>query len=81
MLQSGIELMDFKWFEQNHLSFSSTDHRMELRSIDEGSDSKMEGEIAIVLCPGLLKWGRDNAENWNSWSVWTRARVEVFELR
>lgn len=81
MLQSGIELMDFKWFEQNHLSFSSTDHRMELRSIDEGSDSKMEGEIAIVLCPGLLKWGRDNAENWNSWSVWTRARVEVFERR
>jgi hypothetical protein len=55
--------------------------RMELRSIDEGSDSKMEGEIAIVLRPGLLKWGRDNAENWNSWSVWTRARVEVFERR
>lgn len=79
ILQSGIELMDLKWFKENNLKFSSMDNRMELRACDEFSKRHMEGEVMVVLCPGLLKWGRDNGDNWESWSVWARARVELME--
>ena len=47
--------MDLKWFKDNNLKFSSMDNRIELRSRDEFSKSNIQGEVIVVLCPGLLK--------------------------
>ena len=53
------------------------DDRIESRFDREDYDSEKDLRIVLILWPGFLKWGNDNAENLDQWCVWTRAIVEL----
>jgi hypothetical protein len=77
-LEAGVSMMSHQT-----LSDASAEVRREwatLRNDDDDGDeakSRFQGTIAMVLYPGLLKWGRDNGSNWGTWSVWSKARIEM----
>ena len=52
---------------------------MKSRLGDEDYDPEDRLRVDLVLSPGFLKYGNDNAENLDDWSVWTPAIVEVHD--
>ncbi len=83
-LQSGLVLMDKPWFckqadERGRVSPSDMGDRMRLLYEPDGG-KVIKGKVAVVLFPGLLKYGSDNGEGWESWSVWKPAIVELMDM-
>ena len=50
---------------------------MKSRLGDEDYDPQDLLRVDLVLSPGFLKYGNDNAENLDDWSVWAPAIVEI----
>ena len=64
-------------FNGNDRLFIPNDPRVKSRLGDEDYDPQDLLRVDLVLSPGFLKYGNDNAENLDDWSVWTPAIVEI----
>jgi hypothetical protein len=83
-LQSGLVLMDKAWFskhtdENGHILPSVVGNRMRLLYEPDGG-KVIKGKVAVVISPGLLKYGADSGEGWETWSVWTPAIVQLMDM-
>ncbi|KAM7191241.1 hypothetical protein V8F20_009419 [Naviculisporaceae sp. PSN 640] len=91
-LQSGLVMMDKEWFQAHHTDEdglispphlgSRVDLKLQIASGPSSGDPHDQegvnrGKLALVLFPGLLKYGNDNGDNWESWTVWIQAKVLV----
>jgi len=79
MSEQSSELQIFckSWFNNN--DFILNDPRVKSRLGDEDYDPQDLLRVDLVFSPGLLKYGNDNAENLDDWSVWTPAIVETHD--
>ena len=77
MLESGLRVVNLEYIARRRNGYYY-DAWMELKNdaLNEDEESP-SGTVAVVLYPGLLKIGRDNGSNWESWTVWSKAKVEL----
>lgn len=87
-LHSGLVLMDKTWLGKNHtdenglISPNLLGSRIEYlpnTTLPEG-DRVIKAKLSIVLFPGLLKYGSDDGENWDSWTAWVPARLQLTDM-
>jgi len=79
VLNSGFQLLDQRWLRACKDPVHPGDDRVNIqgwRESDQSLDVRAVGSIVIV--PGILKWGNDNGENWENWSVYTPAYISVY---
>lgn len=81
---SGLVLMNKGWLQEHvdgdgYISVSTMGSRIEPRSPPDGGKTIVKGKVALVLLPGLLKYGSDDGEHWDSWTVWTPAKVHLMD--
>ena len=74
---SELKVVSKSWFNNNDRHFIPNDPRAKSRLGDEDYDPQELLRVDLVLSPGFLKYGNDNAENLDIWSVWTPAIVEI----
>lgn len=81
MSKQSSELYMFSkpWFDHNDRLFIPNDPRVKSRLGDEDYDPQDRLRVDLILSPGFLKYGNDNAENLDVWSVWTPAIVEIHD--
>ncbi|KAK0727479.1 hypothetical protein B0T26DRAFT_799487 [Lasiosphaeria miniovina] len=88
-LQSGLVLMDQTWLRRHAsllddtgcISPSDMGSRIEFKfdPVEEGK-KLVRAKAAVVLFPGLLKYGTDGGDNWDTWTVWIPARVQLTDV-
>lgn len=87
-LHSGLVLMDKAWFrrhahekgdEEGRVSPSLLGSRIDVKAEPDGR-LMIKAKVAVILFPGLLKYGSDDGESWDSWSVWIPAKVQLMEI-
>jgi len=76
---SELKMISKSWFNNNDRLFIPNDSRVKSRLGDEDYDPRDRLRVDLVLSPGFLKYGNDNAENLDVWSVWTPAIVEIHD--
>jgi len=76
---SELKMISKSWFNNNDRLFIPNDPRVKSRLGDEDYDPQDLLRVDLVLSPGFLKYGNDNAENLDDWSVWTPAIVEIHD--
>jgi len=76
---SELQILSKPWFDHNNRLFVPNDPRVKSRLGDEDYDPQDRLRVDLILSPGFLKYGNDNAENIDDWSVWTPAIVEVHD--
>ncbi|RPB00763.1 hypothetical protein L873DRAFT_1678963 [Choiromyces venosus 120613-1] len=74
---SELQVLAKPWFNQNNRCFNPNDDRMKSRLGDDDYSSQDDLKVDLILFPGFLKYGNDNAENLDVWNVWTPAIVEI----
>ncbi|PUU75809.1 hypothetical protein B9Z19DRAFT_1130733 [Tuber borchii] len=79
MQSSKLEIFSKSWFNNTNRLFIANDSRVKSRLGDEDYDPQDLLRVDLVLSPGFLKYGNDNAENIDDWSVWTPAIVEIYD--
>ncbi|RSL41497.1 hypothetical protein CEP54_015798 [Fusarium duplospermum] len=83
-LLSGLVPMDKAWLHEHvdgegYVSVSTMGSRIEPRSPPDGGKAIVKGKVALVLFPGLLKYGSDGGEHWDSWTVWIPAKIHLMD--
>ncbi|RSL88429.1 hypothetical protein CEP51_001744 [Fusarium floridanum] len=81
---SGLVPMNKGWLHEHvdgdgYISVSTMGSRIELRSPPDGGKTIVKGKVALVLFPGLLKYGSDDGEHWDSWTVWIPAKIHLMD--
>ncbi|CUS11600.1 unnamed protein product [Tuber aestivum] len=76
---SELRVLSKSWFSKRDRLFTPDDDRMENRYGGEDYDSQDNLRVDLILSPGFLKHGNDNAENLDDWDVWTPAIVEIHD--
>ncbi|KAF5570128.1 hypothetical protein FPANT_13803 [Fusarium pseudoanthophilum] len=81
---SGLVPMNKGWLQEyvdadGYISASTLGSRIEPRYPPDGGKTIIKGKVALVLFPGLLKYGSDDGEHWDSWTVWTPAKVHLMD--
>jgi len=76
---SKLQILSKSWLSNNDRHFIPNDPRVKSRLGDEDYDLQDLLRADLVLSPGFLKYGNDNAENLDDWSVWTPAIVEIHD--
>ncbi|PWW74263.1 hypothetical protein C7212DRAFT_365280 [Tuber magnatum] len=76
---SELQILSKSWFSNKDRLFTPDDGRMENRYGGEDYDSQTDLRVDLILSPGFLKYGNDNAENLDVWNVWTPAIVEIHD--
>jgi hypothetical protein len=75
-LKAGVSMMSYQV-----LSDVSAGVRQQWATLqnEDGkeAESRFQGVIAMVLYPGLLKWGRDDGSDCETWSVYSQAKIEM----
>ncbi|KAG0124761.1 hypothetical protein HOY82DRAFT_673416 [Tuber indicum] len=74
---SELRMLSKSWFSENNRLFTLDDVRMESRLGNDEYDPQDDLRVDLILFPGFLKYGNDNAENLDDWNVWTPAIVEI----
>ncbi|KAK4446754.1 hypothetical protein QBC34DRAFT_427817 [Podospora aff. communis PSN243] len=84
-LCAGRVAMDKAWFEENadkdgFISPSEMGERIEARFSSKAGKLResAKARAGIVLFPGLLKYGDEYGQNWDHWTVWGSAEVQLF---
>ena len=72
-------MLSKSWLSNNSRLLIPNDPRVKSRLGDEDYDPEDHLRVDLVLSPGFLKYGNDNAENLDDWSVWTPAIVETHD--
>ena len=70
-------MLSKSWLSNNSRLLIPNDPRVKSRLGDEDYNPEDHLRVDLVLSPGFLKYGNDNAENLDDWSVWTPAIVET----
>ncbi|PUU78957.1 hypothetical protein B9Z19DRAFT_1064651 [Tuber borchii] len=65
-------------FNNNNRLFILNDPRVKSRLGDEDYDPQDLLRVDLVLSPGFLKYGNDNAER-DDWNIWTPTIVEIHD--
>ncbi|RSM15086.1 hypothetical protein CDV31_005167 [Fusarium ambrosium] len=81
---SGLVPMNKGWLHEHvdgdgYISVSTMGSRIEPRSPPDGGKAIVKGKVALVLFPGLLKYGSDDGEHWDSWTVWIPAKIHLMD--
>ncbi|KAK3366131.1 hypothetical protein B0T24DRAFT_670252 [Lasiosphaeria ovina] len=88
-LQSGLVLMDQAWLRRHAsrpddtgcISPSDMGSRIDFKFDPAEEGTKLaRAKAAVVLFPGLLKYGTDGGDNWDTWTVWIPARVQLTDV-
>ena len=75
---SKLVITDREWFQENGRQLVSSDDRVTDRLGDEDDDNPgADLMVDLILTPGFLKYGNDNAEYLDQYSVWMPANVDV----
>lgn len=79
---SGLVPMNKGWLQEHvdgdgYISASTLGSRIEPRNLPGEGKTIAKGKVALVLFPGLLKYGSDDGEHWDSWTVWTPAKIHL----
>ncbi|KAG0633162.1 hypothetical protein HOY80DRAFT_913843 [Tuber brumale] len=77
---SELRILSKSWFSKNGRTFVPGDLRVESRLAGEDYDPQDNLRVDLILSPGFLKYGDDNAENLDVWNVWTPTIVELHGL-
>ncbi|KAF5604323.1 hypothetical protein FPCIR_868 [Fusarium pseudocircinatum] len=81
---SGLVPMNKGWLHEHadrdgYISASTMGSRIEPRYPPDEGRTIVKGKVALVLFPGLLKYGSDDGEHWDSWTVWIPAKVHLMD--
>ncbi|KAK0619195.1 hypothetical protein B0T14DRAFT_518781 [Immersiella caudata] len=86
-LRADLIIMNNRWFQHRSdpdgfISPSDLGARIDPRfsAEEEESQAICRAKVGIVLFPGLLKYGNDDGERWDSWTVWTPAKVQLIRV-
>ena len=75
---SKLVIIDKEWFQENGRQLVPSDDRMKDRLGDGDNDNpRADLMVDLILTPGFLKYGNDNAEYLDQYSVWMPAKVDV----
>lgn len=72
-----LRVVNKDWFSESARTFICDDDRMKDRFGEDDIDSRENPRVDIILRPGLLKYGNDEGENFDNYSVWIPALVDL----
>ena len=85
-LHSGLVLMDKAWLASHHtdhdgfISLDTLGSRVDPKTALSEGERAVKGKLSLVLFPGLLKYGSDDGSNWDSWTVWIPAKIQLTDV-
>ena len=74
---SKLVVMDKEWFQKNGRKLGRNDDRMKDRLGDGDDHPEADLTVDLILTPGFLKHGNDDAEHLDQYSVWMPAKVDI----
>ena len=74
---SKLVVIDKEWFQKNGRKLGRNDDRMKDRLGDGDDHPEVDLTVDLILTPGFLKHGNDDAEHLDQYSVWMPAKVDI----
>jgi hypothetical protein len=78
---SKLEIVNKEWFHNNGREVGHSDDRVKGRLAEGDDNPGTDLTVDLILTPGFLKYGNDNAEHLDKYSVWIPARVDIRNSR
>lgn len=74
---SKVVILNQEWFQENGRKFGINDKKMKDRLGEAVDNPEEDFTIDLILAPGLLKFGNDDAEHLDKFHVWMPAVVDI----
>ena len=74
---SKLVVIDMEWLQKNGRKLDRNDDRMKDRLGDGDDNPEADLTVDLILTPGFLKHGNDDAEHLDQYSVWMPAKVDI----
>ena len=74
---SKLVIINKEWFQKNGRKLGRDDDRVKDRLGDGDDNPQADLTVDLILTPGFLKYGNDDAEHLDQYSVWMPAKVDI----